>query len=422
MSTATKTVERSEGRQGLASMIRRVKIRNYKSIKNCDVELGPFTILVGRNGSGKSNFLDAIRLVTEGLRDQGLQDSFRLSPWSSVADEEGSFDTATIALYLDLDLGAEAKYEVTLGLLEASYGIVEESLTVWEKGAIKNHYRCVHGRVTESSTGFMPPVSPNRLYLGRASDAPEFRPAHDALAASAFYNLVPEMMRKPEEISTRRLLARDGSNITSNYGHLESKAPGVRDQLLAYFSQVVPEFEHVRSRVYGPQSLLVFERAVAALFTRTAASADLGPRSFYASGMSDGTLRALGILVAINQLANDGRPIRLVGIEEPETALHPAAVGILMSAFREAATHTQILVTTHSADLLDEFDPDEDHLLAVESRDGRTEIGPVNRASREAIRERLYSAGELLRMDYFEPERPDITPQGQTSFGPGGQP
>ena len=48
-------------------MIRRVKIRNYKSIKNCDVELKPFTILVGRNGAGKSNFLNAVRLVTEGL-------------------------------------------------------------------------------------------------------------------------------------------------------------------------------------------------------------------------------------------------------------------------------------------------------------------------------------------------------------------
>ncbi len=62
----------AEGRPratGLGSFLKRVKIRNYKSIAHCDVELGPFTLLVGRNGSGKSNFLDAIRFVADGLRD-----------------------------------------------------------------------------------------------------------------------------------------------------------------------------------------------------------------------------------------------------------------------------------------------------------------------------------------------------------------
>ena len=92
-------------------------------------------------------------------------------------------------------------------------------------------------------------------------------------------------------------------------------------------------------------------------------------------------------------------------------ALHPAAAGALMDALREAATHTQVLVTTHSADLLDRYDPEEDHLLAVESRDGRTEIGPIDRASREVIRKRLYSAGELLRMDQTEVDRREIARQ-----------
>ena len=50
------------------SFLRRVRIRNYKSIAYCDVELGQLTILVGRNGSGKSNFLDALRFVGDALR------------------------------------------------------------------------------------------------------------------------------------------------------------------------------------------------------------------------------------------------------------------------------------------------------------------------------------------------------------------
>src|SRR3990172_10455436 len=48
--------------------LRRVRIRNYKSIAGCDVQLGRLTVLVGRNGSGKSNFLDALRFIADGLQ------------------------------------------------------------------------------------------------------------------------------------------------------------------------------------------------------------------------------------------------------------------------------------------------------------------------------------------------------------------
>jgi len=91
-----------------------------------------------------------------------------------------------------------------------------------------------------------------------------------------------------------------------------------------------------------------------------------------------------------------------------------------MDAFRDAASHTQVLVTTHGADLLDRFDPEEDHILVVENRNGRTEIGPLDLASRDAIREHLFSAGEMLRMDQLGIDREDLARQGfPTSFGVG---
>jgi len=51
----------------LPFMIRRVELRNYRSIEHCDVELGPLMFLVGPNASGKSNFLDALRFVADCL-------------------------------------------------------------------------------------------------------------------------------------------------------------------------------------------------------------------------------------------------------------------------------------------------------------------------------------------------------------------
>jgi hypothetical protein len=49
------------------TFVRRVSLRNYRSIGACDVQLGPLTFLVGPNGSGKSNFLDALRLIADAL-------------------------------------------------------------------------------------------------------------------------------------------------------------------------------------------------------------------------------------------------------------------------------------------------------------------------------------------------------------------
>ena len=51
-----------------STFIHRVALRNYRSIAACDVTLGPLTFLVGLNGAGKSNFLDALRFVAHSLR------------------------------------------------------------------------------------------------------------------------------------------------------------------------------------------------------------------------------------------------------------------------------------------------------------------------------------------------------------------
>ena len=67
--------------------------------------------------------------------------------------------------------------------------------------------------------------------------------------------------------------------------------------------------------------------------------------------------------------------MRLVGIEEPETALHPAAAAVLMDALREGAVQTQVIVTTHSPDLLDLIDLEPTGCSSPRMTDGETEIG-----------------------------------------------
>ena len=121
--------------------------------------------------------------------------------------------------------------------------------------------------------------------------------------------------------------------------------------------------------------------------------------------MSDGTLRALAILVALFQGNRDlKKRVMLVGIEEPESALHPAAAGVLLDALREAANETQIIITSHSPDLLDDKDLNPESILAVEARDGTTIIAGVDEVGRSVLRDRLYTTGELLRLNQLQPD------------------
>mgnify|MGYP001006367059 CR=1 FL=1 len=79
----------------------------------------------------------------------------------------------------------------------------------------------------------------------------------------------------------------------------------------------------------------------------------------------------------------------------------------------QAANDTQVLITSHSPDLLDDKSIDMDAILAVVSEGGETKIAPLDAASRQVLRDHLFSAGELLRMNQLAPDRRVIERQNE---------
>ena len=133
--------------------------------------------------------------------------------------------------------------------------------------------------------------------------------------------------------------------------------------------------------------------------------------TFSAREMSHGTLRWLGVLAALYQGSMlGGSPVTLVGIEEPEVALHPAAAGVLLDSLRDASHTRQIIVTSHSTDLLDSEEIETDSILAVVAEQSVTKIGPLDEAGRSALRDHLYTAGELLLLNQLAPDRGAVGP------------
>jgi predicted ATPase len=268
------------------------------------------------------------------------------------------------------------------------------------------------GHVQESTLAVGPASVADRLYLVNASGTPAFRPVYDALSRLAFYNLNPAVMRELHAPGTRELLERDGMNLPSVIHELAMSAPALKHRVEEYLAQVVPGVDAVDRMPLGPLETLMFNQHL------------LGEHewTFSANDMSDGTLRAVGILAALFQRGQgaDTGPL-LVGIEEPETALHPAAVGVLIDAMRDATTMRQVVVTSHSPELLDNASIGDSEILAVVAEDGKSRIGHLDEAGRSALRDHLFTAGDLLRMNQLRPDPASraLTAEDVELFGTG---
>jgi predicted ATPase len=379
-----------------SAFLTRVVLRNYKSIGACDVKLGPLTFLVGANGSGKSNFLDALHLVKDALTgtlDNALNERGGLP---EVRRRSSGHPTHfSIRLEFVLPNGQRGFYAFTIGALTGrAYEVQVEKCGIGTRG-MGPYFKIERGKLVESSESTFPVVTSDRLALVSVSGLAVFRPVFDALTAMGFYNLNPKLMRDPQKPQDGRLLKSAGENIVSVIGHLERIAPDRLTLIQEYLQSVVPMVQGVERKPIGPLETLEFRQDMAG---------SKHPWRFPAQNMSDGTLRALGVLTALFQSNSDFAPL-LVGIEEPETALHPAASAALREALSRASKKTQIIVTSHSPDLLDDHEISPESFLAVVSELGETRIGPLDQPSREVMRKHLFSAGELLRLNQLTPDR-----------------
>jgi predicted ATPase len=230
--------------------------------------------------------------------------------------------------------------------------------------------------------------------LVTAAGLPEFREVFESLSHMGFYSLNPEKMRDLQAPDAGELLERDGRNIASVLGRLGRLDDPRKLRIEEYLAKVVPGVRSVDRKTFGHKETLEFRQEVAGA---------KDPWRFGAANMSDGTVRVLGILVALFQVGN-GVGVPLVGIEEPEVALHPGAAEVLLESLLEASRQTQIVVTSHSPDLLDDQRVGDELIRGVSAESGTTAIGRIDQAGRQALVDRLYTAGELLRLNQLAPD------------------
>ncbi len=381
-------------------LIRRVVIHNYKSIEKCDVTLGRFNVFVGRNGSGKSNFLDALQFVADALFTGSLSHALERRGGMLNVLRSSKKSPRSFRIELEVQVSANvAQYHVQIATQpHGGFVVEEEGLEVNGSQDLNPDFAFFKMRkgelIDSTDRGEMRKVSKEGLYLPIASALPEYESIYDALSTFNLYNPFPDLMRLPHEIEAGRSLEKSGSNLASAVSRLSRERPATLKRIVEYLAAIVTGLSGVSALEIGGFEILQFEQQTAC---------ESHPRTFQPKNMSDGTMRSLAVLVAALQFLELPDSSHAIGIEEPESAIHPAAMAVLLDALREASVNTQILITTHSPDLLDRVDIETDSLFAVSDESGSTVIAPIDNASASVIRDHLYTPGELLRTNQLEP-------------------
>ncbi|MFH1109931.1 MAG: AAA family ATPase [Planctomycetota bacterium] len=373
--------------------IRLLAIRNFRSIAKAELRLRDLTILVGPNGAGKSNVLDALRFASDAL---SVTPGHALSLRGGVGAVRrkglrGHPNDFTIRLEVELPNQSFGIYAFTVGALpKGEFSIKHEVCVIHGVGALDRfEFEIEEGRFKLAPRGLEPRISHDRLALTAVSAKTEFRPMYDFLAGMEFYNLVPELMRRPQDPDPGLVLKRDGSNAAAVVRELRAGNGELRE-VCDFLQRVVPGMNGVERIASGTQETLLFKQ-------------DVGdpkgqPLTFLPPSISDGTLRVLGVLLAIYQRS---RP-PLLGIEEPESTVHPAAAEVLFDVIQYGTRWSQVIVTTHSPELVEHKDVKIEDLRAVEMERGETVVTELDEPSKEAIRRRLCTPGDLLRNGHMK--------------------
>jgi predicted ATPase len=397
------------------AFLRRVRIRGYKSLAFCDVALEPLTILVGRNASGKSNFLDALGFLRD-LLETNLHEALRRhGGWSSIVSRAG--DQTGVAF--ELDLGTEdvsGRYTVeitgtgnappTIGkeVLDVDYGEQLDAGFEVENGIVSTWQPPLSGTVPHSTELLdRMQLRPGQLLLAGIGTPPILDLA-DGLRWMGVYNFHPEMMRLPQKPNPGYLLERDGRNLASVLRTTQEVERDSLERIGRYLNAITAPAKFLEVVPIGEYEALRFS------VTREEGKA---PLEFDANSMSDGTLRVLAALTAAFQFVQPRGYPSLVAIEEPETSLHPAAMRALVDALDSATLRTQILLTTHSAEMLDNPTIRPENVRVVQMIDGQTVIAPVDAASIEIVRRNLNTLGGLERDGLLELDLADVQRQRQ---------
>jgi predicted ATPase len=378
-------------------MLRRVYVRNYKSIAEAEVTLERFTVFIGPNGSGKSNFVDALRFVRDAIvsgldtaisHRRGIRAIRRWSPRRPV--------DVTIKLEFLFPDGTQTIYGFELGSEKGGeYRIKAEFCQTIQSNGTEDGFEVREGNIVRFPKVLELPTPPEpqpvRFLLFPFLGTAVAQQAWNFLRSIGFYHPLPNAIRTSAymPVIVPPPLLEHGENLPFVLRTLQQHHPDTFQQISEYLRLLVPGLKSLAPSKSG--DMLEVKHG-----DENETFAEL---EFWQE--SDGTLRLLALLTAMYQQP----PLYMLVIEEPELTVHPEALAVLVDLLIERSAYQQVLITTHSPDLLNCLPAET--LRIVELEGGTTKIGPLSEEQKAVVEAKYFKMGDLLRLEGLRRELPE---------------
>jgi len=316
----------------------RISIRGFKSIEKLDdFELKSLNVLIGANGSGKSNFVEFFRILRA-----MIEERFQSYVISNGPADGYFFNGLGVTKRIEADLAFGLnKYDFALeptadGRILIAEETVFNSLIPSPRAISRGTLESVLGREREDS-GADDRLRANYL-LWKSISSWQVYHFHDTSMTAS--------MRRDAGINQTGVLKPDASNLAAFLLELREAEPEHYQLVRKTLQRIAPYFDDFDLRILKSKS----EDLVRLTWRRKGSDYIFSPGHF-----SDGTIRFLCLTAALTQPS----PPTTIVIDEPELGLHPEALTILAGLMRSASKRMQIVAATQSPVLLSEFEPGE---------------------------------------------------------------
>jgi predicted ATPase len=376
--------------------IKELRLRNYRAFTDARLVLDDVTFLVGRNGAGKSTLMDAFSFVSEAVTDSLGTALERRGGHLGLLPKHlrGSGGRQGVSVAIRFERQGESP--ILYGFRTGRGHVVEQEIL--EGGQAPSFERDENG-FRSGIPSLQPDIDPRTLALPLVAGSNKvWMTIIEALRLISVHQFSPQAIRSEPKIGSERRLSRDGHNAGDILKHIKPKD---KRWIETWLAAAVPGFKDVSTDTVVGRRVFVF-----------AQEGDAGHVGLFdSSQMSDGTLRSLGILLALRQ---SPRP-SIVLLDEIEDSLHPPAHGVLLDAIDEASEEFPVVVSTHSPEILNYPMARGERIRVVQWSKGQSRIYHLSENVRANLEPPL-TVGQLLRSNALWTEEAPSTIGAEADF------
>lgn len=347
-------------------------IRGYKSIRDLDtLELKQLNILIGANGSGKSNFVSFFQMLRELVEE-------RLQVWISKHGGAGRIASHGVKMTNKIDFSirfGSNGYDLSLEPT-ADDGLTFSSERLYFNGP---YYGVTQPNL---GSGHNESCLKKEVVSGQSKNVASY--CYEAISSWKIFHFHDTSdtaeVKRIGSLHDNEYLRSNASNLAAYLYRLKLEHSNVYSKILKTIRLVLPYFDEF---ILKPKKISSGEEQISLMWKRKDSD-----YPFWPSQLSDGSIRFICLTTALLQPES---PTTII-IDEPELGLHPYAISVLGSLIRSASKDIQIIISTQSVPLLNEFSIGD--LIIVEAENGSSSF---KRLDEENFRQWLenYSIGEL---------------------------